>query len=123
MLDSFKHCEALVRAGDKDRFLATLFAPERARRALYALYAFNLEVAQVRALAREPMPGEIRLQWWRDVFSAAGSGDVRGHPVAAALTDTIVRYRLPLSAFIGLIEARTFDLYDDPIATLEELDA
>jgi 15-cis-phytoene synthase len=122
MADSFDHCEALVRAGDKDRFLATLFAPERARRALFALYAFNLEVARVRERAREPMAGEIRLQWWREVFSAAGGGEVRGNPVAAALSDTIVRYQLPLRAFTDLVEAHEFDLYDDPMGTVEELE-
>jgi phytoene synthase len=123
MPDSFDHCEALVRAGDKDRFLATLFAPARSRRALFALYAFNLEIARVRELAREPMPGEIRLQWWYDVFSTPGAGEVRAHPVAAALSDTIVRYQLPLQVFTDLIEARAFDLYDDPMATFDELDA
>jgi DNA-binding GntR family transcriptional regulator len=66
MPDAFDHCEELVREGDKDRFLATLFAPQKYRRALYALYAFNLEMARVRELAREPMPGELRLQWWRE---------------------------------------------------------
>src|SRR5438045_9059850 len=121
-MDSFGHCETLVRTGDKDRFLATLFAPERARRALFALYAFNLEIAGVREVAREAMPGEIRLQWWREVFSAAGAGDVRAHPVAAALTDTLVRYRLPLASFADLIEARAFDLYDDPMGTIAELE-
>jgi phytoene synthase len=123
MPDSFDHCEALVRAADKDRFLATLFAPARARRALFALYAFNVEVARVRELAHEPMPGEIRLQWWRDVFSETGGREVRAHPVAAALANTIVRYRLPLSAFSDLIEARAFDLYDDPMPSLEALEA
>ncbi|TLY72622.1 MAG: squalene/phytoene synthase family protein [Gammaproteobacteria bacterium] len=123
MPDSFDHCEALVRAADKDRFLATLFAPARCRRPLFALYAFNIEVARVRELAREPMPGEIRLQWWRDVFSEAGGSEARAHPVAAALTNTIVRYRLPLSAFSDLIEARAFDLYDDPMPSLEALEA
>jgi phytoene synthase len=122
MPDSFDHCTALVRAADKDRFLATLFAPERYRRALHALYAFNIEVARVRELAREPMPGEIRLQWWRDVFAGAGGGEAGGHPVAAALTATVVRYRLPPQVFLDLIEARAFDLYDDPIGSLTELD-
>ena len=84
-----------MRAGDKDRFLATLFAPQKYRRALYALYAFNLEVARTRELAREPMPGEIRLQWWRDVLGGAGRGEIDAHPVAAALRDAVVRYRLP----------------------------
>src|SRR5437868_7198846 len=102
-MDSFDHCEALVRAADKDRYLATLFAPERCRRALFALYAFNVEVARIRELAREPMPGEIRLQWWRDVFSSGGGSDFRADPVAAALSATIVRHALPLHAFIDLI--------------------
>ena len=122
MSDPFDHCTALVRAEDKDRFLATLFAPERYRRALYALYAFDVEIARVRAVAREPMPGEIRLQWWRDVFAGAGTREAGGNPVAAALAATVVRYRLPPQMFLDLLEARAFDLYDDPMGSLAELD-
>src|SRR5882757_11213860 len=102
MADAFDHCEDLVRAGDKDRFLATLFAPQKYRRPLYALYAFNLEIARIRETAHEPMPGEIRLQWWRDVLGGAGRGEVDAHPVAGALRDTVVRYRLPPRALIEL---------------------
>jgi phytoene synthase len=122
MPDAFDHCEALVREGDKDRFLATLFAPTKYRRALHALYAFNLEVARVRETAREAMPGEVRLQWWRDVLGGAGRSDVAAHPVAAALRDTVVRYRLPPPMLADLIDARTFDLYDDPMPTVVELE-
>lgn len=122
MPDAFDHCAELVRAGDKDRFLATLFAPQKYRRPLYALYAFNLEVARTRELAREPMPGEIRLQWWRDVLGGLGHGDVAANPVAAALRETIVRYRLPPAAIVDLIDARAFDLYDDPMASLADFD-
>jgi len=122
MVDSFEHCEALVRDGDKDRFLATLFAPQKYRRALYALYAFNLEVTRIRELAREPMPGEIRLQWWRDVLGGAGRGEVDAHPVAASLRDVVVRYRLPPRMLVELIDARSFDLYDEPMASLSYLE-
>jgi phytoene synthase len=122
MSDPFPHCEALVREADKDRFLATLFAPAKYRRPLFALYAFNVEVARVREQAREPMPGEIRLQWWRDVFAGSGREEVRANPVAAALLDTVVRYRLPPRTFTDLIDARTFDLYDDPMGSIDELD-
>jgi len=115
MPDAFDHCEEQVRAGDKDRFLATLFAPEKYRRPLYALYAFNLEVARVRELAREPMPGEIRLQWWRDALLGTGQGEAASNPVAAALREVVVRYRLPLAALADLIDARSVDLYDDPM--------
>ncbi len=62
------HCEALVREGDPDRYLATLFAPAAARPHLFALYAFSLTVARVREAASNPMAGEIRLQWWRDAL-------------------------------------------------------
>lgn len=65
MPEPLAYCEDLVRAGDKDRWLASLFALADRRAYLHALYAFNLEVARVRALAHEPMAGEIRLQWWR----------------------------------------------------------
>src|SRR5712671_5711329 len=116
MADSFDHCEELVRTGDKNRFLATLFAPQKYRRALYALYAFNLEVARTRELAREPMPGEIRLQWWRDVLGGAGRGEIDAHPIATALRDVVVRYRLPPKMLLELIDARSFDLYDEPVA-------
>ncbi|HEY7972943.1 MAG TPA: phytoene/squalene synthase family protein, partial [Xanthobacteraceae bacterium] len=39
---AYAHCEALVRASDKDRFVASLFAPTGTRPHLFALYAFNL---------------------------------------------------------------------------------
>jgi phytoene synthase len=122
MADPFEHCETLLREGDKDRFLATLFAPPKYRRALHALYAFNLEVARTRELARQPMPGEIRLQWWREVLAGIGRGDTDAHPVAAALRNTVVRYRLPPQALTGLIDARTFDLYDEPMASVNHLE-
>jgi len=119
MPGSFAHCEDLVRAGDKDRYLASLFAPADRRPHLYALYAFNLEIARVRELARGPMAGEIRLQWWREVLAGERPGEASAHPVAAALMQTMARHDLAAATFAELIEARAFDLYDDPMPTLE----
>ena len=112
---AYAHAETLVREGDPDRYVATLFAPAAKRPHLFALYAFSLEVARVRDAVSSPMPGEIRLQWWRDALQGEARGDVRAHPVAAALDDTIVRHRLPRQPFVDLIDARIFDLYDDPM--------
>jgi phytoene synthase len=122
MQDAFAHCEALVRAADKDRFLASLFAPAEHRNGLLALYAFNVEVSRVREAVREPVAGEIRLQWWSDVTAGEGRGEVAAHPVAAALLATTTQYRLPGEALRALIEARRFDLYDEPMMTLKQLD-
>src|SRR5215467_4094326 len=94
MQDAFPHCEALVRAADKDRFLTTLFAPAERRDALFALYAFNVEIARVREVVREPVAGEIRLQWWSDVLGGAGRGKFAAPPVASAKRHSIARYRL-----------------------------
>jgi len=123
MQDAFAHGGALLRAADKDRFLTSLFAPAEHRDALFALYAFNVEVARVREVVREPVAGEIRLQWWSDVFDGARRGEVAAHPVAAALLASMARYRLPPDRFKALIEARRFDLYDEPMATLADLEA
>lgn len=122
MQDAFAHCEALVRAADKDRFLATLFAPAEHRHGLFALYAFNIEVSRVREVVREPLSGEIRLQWWSEVLGGEGRGEVAANPVAAALTAAMARYALPRERLAALLEARRFDLYDEPMATLAALD-
>src|SRR5947199_5129239 len=122
MDESYRHCEALVRVADKDRFLASLFAPADTRGPLFALYAVNHEIASIRERAREPMPGEIRLQWWRDALNGERAGEAAANPVAAALLDTIAHFSLPVAPLLDLIEAHSFDLYDDPIPTLGALD-
>jgi len=122
MQDPFAHGAALVRATDRDRFIASLFAPAEHRGATYALYAFNSEVSRVREMAREALPGEIRLQWWNDVINRDRDEEARANPVAAALLTTIERYRLSSAKLVDLIEARRFDLYDDPIATVADLE-
>jgi phytoene synthase len=122
MQDSFSYCEQLVREADKDRFLASLFAPADRRSPLFALYAFNVEIARVRELVHEPLAGEVRLQWWRDGLEGRTQGEMRANPVADALLDTVARFELPRERLAELIEARTFDLYDDPMASLSDLE-
>jgi phytoene synthase len=122
MATNFEHCAALVREADRDRYLATLFAPAQYRDALFALYAFNVEIARVRDLAREPMPGEIRLQWWREVLSGLRGGEAAANPVAAALLETLEHYHFGSERLLALIDARTFDLYDEPMASATDLE-
>src|SRR5690349_12399515 len=119
---AYAHCATLVREHDHDRYITCLYAPEAQRLALFALYAFSHEIARVRALVSEPLPGEVRLQWWRDLLEGQPDGEAQAHPVAAALLDTIARYNLPIAPLTGLIEARIFDLYDDPMPSLRDLE-
>jgi phytoene synthase len=117
-MDAYAHSADAVRAGDHDRYLADLFVPEAARRHFFALHAFNLEVARIRETGTDPNLGEIRLQWWRDALA----GDGAGHPVAEALRKTVAEFRLPVAALANLIEARRFDLYDDAMPSLNDLE-
>jgi len=121
-MSNFEHCAALLREADRDRYLATLFAPAARRDALFALYAFNAEIARVRDVAREPLPGEIRLQWWRDVLAGERDGEAAAHPVAAALQATLTRYRIAVARLAALVDAHAFDLYDEPMAALDDLE-
>lgn len=116
------YCAAQVRDIDRDRYIADLFAPADRRGALFALHAFNVEVARVREAITNPMAGEVRLQWWSDALIGGARGDVRANPVAAALLDTIEAYRLPRETFFALLDARIFDLYDDPMPSVNDLE-
>lgn len=118
LADHYAHCEAHLRQGDRERWLAALFVPAARRPHVHALMAFVLEIEQVRLRVQEAMAGEIRLQWWRDAIEGEARGDVGSHPVAAALLDTIQACRLPRQVLTDLIEAHRFDLYDDPMPTL-----
>ena len=116
-----KYCAALVHEADRERYLATLFAPADRRGALFSLYAFDIEISRIRDLAREPMPGEIRLQWWREVLEGERAGEAAANPVAASLLATLAQHRLAVPKLIGLVEAQRFDIYDEPMPTLVAL--
>ena len=109
-------CLATLRDTDRDRYLAVLLSPEPKRGALAALYAFNAEIARVRDVVREPLPGEIRLQWWRDLLEGSAQGEPSGNPIAAGLLDAIASHSLPHKTLLDMIDARIFDLYDDALA-------
>jgi phytoene synthase len=120
--DRLSPIAALVRRHDRDRYQTALFAPAARREALFALYAFNYEIARVRERVTEPMLGQIRLQWWREIIAAAfEGGPVRHHPVAEALTEAIRELALTRAHFDRLIEARETDLDDQPPASLAAL--
>jgi phytoene synthase len=104
------YCAALLRRHDPDRYLTALFAPPARRESLFALYAFNLEIARTREAVREPMMGRIRLQWWRDAIAAASEGQPYRHEILEPLATAIHERSLTLPWFERLIEAREEDI-------------
>jgi 15-cis-phytoene synthase len=120
--DAAAFCAALVREHDYGRYAATLFVDPETRRALLSLYAFNVEIVRVRDQVTQPLPGEVRLQWWRDMLTGEAHGGVAGHPVAAELLRTVQRFALPVDRLTRLIDEHQFDLYNDPMPTGAALD-
>jgi phytoene synthase len=125
MADDFAYCEELIRGEDRDRYLATLFAPPAARPALFALYALDLELFRVASIVRQPLAGEIRLQWWREVVSGDRCEEVAASPIASAFRKTMTRCGFDRKALLDMIDAHAIEF--DPeqavipdIATLDD---
>ena len=111
-----------VRAADPDRYFSALFAPATARPFLFALYAFNHEVARVAETVREPMLGAIRLEWWRETVESAHRGSPRSHDVARGLAALFQAVPLALADFEALIAARAFEANAETFADLAALE-
>lgn len=120
--DSVAFCADLVRSHDFPRYAASLFAPAAERRALLALHAFNVEIVRVRDQVSQPLPGEIRLQWWTDMLSGHAHGSAEGNPVAAELLRAIRDFGLPVEPLSLLADEHQFDLYNDPMPTMAALE-
>lgn len=120
-MPQLSYCAEQVRRLDNDRFLCSLFAPADEREAMAAVYAFNLEVARIREIAREPLLGHMRLQWWRDALDPIYVGAPPRHEVAVAVADAVGRFGLSRGHFDRIIDARSLDLDDLGPQTLSAL--
>ena len=88
----------------------TCALPISCREHLFALYAFNVELARIGEQVSEPQLGEIRLQWWRDALDRASSCETTGQPVADAIGFAVRECKLSQQSLAGLIDARHFDV-------------
>jgi phytoene synthase len=121
-MDEAGYIQELVKAGDQDRYWAGLLMAPPSQDHLFALYAFNIELARIGEQVREPQIGEIRLQWWRDALDAP-DGALTGNPVADALRTARTAHGLPMPLLAGMIDARGLDVERASIATPQELEA
>jgi NADH dehydrogenase [ubiquinone] 1 alpha subcomplex assembly factor 6 len=115
-------CANQVREHDPDRYLATLFAPAEAREALFALYAFDHEIARVRHVVREPMAALVRFQWWRDALEGIAAGRPLAHPVVAAVHERWATFAPLRPRLDAAIDGRELELSEGPPADLAQLE-
>jgi len=119
---SHEACAALVEKADPLRFRVAMAAPVGARRILFPLYAFNIEVARAPWVTQEAMIAEMRLQWWRDALEEIALGKpLRRHEVLHALAACLDTEGA--QCLDGLIAARRWDIYKDPFEDRDHFDA
>jgi NADH dehydrogenase [ubiquinone] 1 alpha subcomplex assembly factor 6 len=121
MNDSIKFCLDMVRMQDRARYLTTLHAPSVNRSALWALHAFNLELARIRDSVSEPMIGEIRISWWREAVDGIYANAPRQHPVVEAMLTLVPD--VPQALLGDMIEGRLTDIYDGEIQDFAGLES
>jgi len=119
---AFAVCEGTVRRHDPDRYFAGIFAPAEKRPLLFALYAFNHELARVGEAARDPFAAEIRLQWWQDALSAVREGRPPSHPVAVGLAEIVSRDHAQAAELEALVDARAIESSPVPFPTLAAME-
>ncbi len=118
--DDLIACAGIVERGDPLRFRTAMLAPVAQRGALFALYAFNVEVSRAPWVTQESMIAEMRLQWWRDVLEEiASGGTVRRHEVATPLAAVLSPDQAKL--LDELVAARRWDIYRDPFEDAADL--
>lgn len=119
---SLNACAEIVEKGDRDRFRAVMASPVEARRVLFPLFAFNVEVTRAPWVTQEPMIAEMRLQWWRDAVEEIGQcGVVRKHEVVDALAEVLDA--VGAASLDALIVARRWDIYSDAFEDADHLDS
>lgn len=115
------HCiEALK---ESDQYVQLLFLPSHLRGPAASILAFQQEIDRIPYLVSEPMPGEVRLQWWREVFLGKRTGEANANPLANSLLSTIENFNLPPDGFVRFLDAKVFDLYNDPMPDRDTLEA
>ena len=110
-----EHCLKLVKTNASDLYFADLLLPKILRDEIIVLHAFHVEIINAILASREPMAGEIRLQWWADVIAGNRSDDASGHPVARAFLQLINQHQISRTALGAKLQAHIFDLYSDPM--------
>ena len=117
--------DALVRRVDPDRWLSSRFiADPQARADVIAVYAYDHELGRAPKAASNPILGEIRLTWWREVLDEIFEArPVRHHPTAQALAGMVERRAVGRAPLEAMIDARYRELDPAPLSLEEAVQA
>ncbi|MGZ6316603.1 MAG: phytoene/squalene synthase family protein [Anaerolineales bacterium] len=115
---AYARCAAITAQHSKSFYLASGFLPEEKRAAVRALYAFCRTVDDIVDGSSEA-GRDLALDYWRaQVHAESAPADDQ---VAAAWSDTLLRYHIPRHYALQLIDGVARDLSEAHYSNFEEL--
>ncbi|XP_020379901.1 NADH dehydrogenase (ubiquinone) complex I, assembly factor 6 isoform X2 [Rhincodon typus] len=118
-----QHCIELVRNRDYEGFLSSLLLPAEFRNSVFALRAFNVELAQVQDLVSQKTIGLMRMQFWRQVIENIYSDNPPHQPIAIELWKAVRKHKLTKRWFLRIIEERERNLNEKAFRNIQELES
>ncbi len=95
------------------KLLILSYAKEEVRRKFEFLFAFDSRLAEVIRSTSEPLIGQMRLTWWRDILTKAPEDRPEGEPLVELLNN-IKRDGLIISHLLALLDGWEIMLEDFP---------
>lgn len=134
--EAYRHCRAIAHKHGANFSVGFRFLPRAKRRAVYAAYAYcrvaddiadeddeSTRVQVVEKSARrldDSAARSLALDAWQRELDAAYENRPT-HPVTIALADALLRFPIPKSAFVALIDGCRQDMVKTRYETFEEL--
>ncbi|XP_048363936.1 NADH dehydrogenase (ubiquinone) complex I, assembly factor 6 [Sphaerodactylus townsendi] len=117
-----RYCMELVRKRDYEGFLCSLLLPAESRSSVFALRAFNVELAQIKDAVTQKTIGLMRIEFWRKAVEDIYRDHAPQQPVAKELWKAIKRQHLTKKWLMNIINEREKNLDDRAYRNINELE-
>ncbi len=106
---------------DRERFDSIRHLDCERRKGIAAIYAFNLELANIAWNVSEPELGYLKLRWWEDYINDMDDSISFGeNEYLLILSKLLAEGKLQKSNLLSLIKAREFDCSKKPFDSYEQ---
>ncbi|XP_072107820.1 NADH dehydrogenase (ubiquinone) complex I, assembly factor 6 isoform X1 [Mobula birostris] len=118
-----RYCVQVVRNRDYEGFLTSLLLPSELRCSVFALRAFNVELAQVQDVVSQKTLGLMRIQFWRQLIEDVYSNNPPHQPIAIELWKAVRKHKLTKRWFLRIIDERERNLNEKAYRNIQELES
>ncbi|XP_067887658.1 NADH dehydrogenase (ubiquinone) complex I, assembly factor 6 [Heterodontus francisci] len=118
-----QYCMQLVRNRDYEGFLSSLLLPPEFHSSVFALRAFNVELAQVQDFVSQKTIGLMRMQFWKQLIEDIYSDNPPHQPIAIELWKAVRKHKLTKRWFQRIIDEREKNLNEKAYKNIQELES